>query len=100
MVDSSQSGWPHVAWIGLTDLRVEGQWESMSPTHRATGYQGWNQERYHEEPNNIRGREHCAEMNGWNPGHAHGGWNDAECHFEKPFICQEDADRKQSRFPV
>lgn len=66
-----------MAWIGLSDLKTEGQflWESTS---EPISFNNWGP----HDPNNIKGIEHCVLIN-WERQ-----WVDAPCNWKKTFVCQ------------
>ena len=65
-------------WIGLSDRDREGQWRWGDGTPLA--FSAW----AGDQPDNYRDQEDC--------GHVFGGrmemWNDGECDWELPFVCE------------
>lgn len=71
-----------ILWIGLNDLRKEGQfaWSDGTPFNSSV-YSNWNE----GEPNNA-GDEDCVERRG-------SGWNDEQCSAIRFYICERPKGR-------
>ena len=69
-----------VYWMGLNDRAKEKNWVWVS-TNRNAEPQHWAK----NEPNDLRGKEHCGCTN-WRSA---GGWNDLPCTQKRPFLCQK-----------
>ncbi|XP_072526434.1 uncharacterized protein [Salminus brasiliensis] len=67
------------AWIGLSDIKNEGQWEWVDGSALTTGY--WMK----NEPNN-QGNEDCGEILG---PQANKVWNDRPCSYSQRWICEK-----------
>ncbi|XP_013402508.1 perlucin-like [Lingula anatina] len=67
-------------WLGGNDMAQEGRWVWVD-TNKVMTYTNWNP----EEPNNIKGIEHCLELRS---DYTHK-WNDAPCGKAKSFICEK-----------
>jgi len=66
------------AWIGLNDMRAEGQWvwDSGEPVTYVNWAAG--------EPNDVRGNEDCVEVLATH----RRGWNDNQCDQRFPGVCK------------
>ena len=72
-------GGKHVAWIGINDKNVEGEFVFTNSREKVT-VTDW----YRGEPNNYGGNQDCV-----NFGHFRNRkWNDAPCTQEHFFICE------------
>ena len=67
-----------ICWIGLNDLRAEGnfQWSDGS----SFVYKNYS----NNEPNDIHGQEDCIEINWWS-----NGWNDLNCGRTLCYVCKQ-----------
>ncbi|XP_074641666.1 perlucin-like [Tubulanus polymorphus] len=66
-------------WIGGNDFAKEGEWRWVQ-TGEPIRYWNW----YHGQPDNMKGQEHCLELEkkyGYR-------WNDQPCHIDNHFICE------------
>ncbi|XP_066015649.1 macrophage mannose receptor 1-like [Pocillopora verrucosa] len=70
-----------ICWIGLNDLRAEGnfQWSDGS----SFVYKNYS----NNEPNDIHGQEDCIEINWWS-----NGWNDLNCGRTLCYVCKQTKD--------
>ncbi|XP_061470480.1 hepatic lectin-like [Rhineura floridana] len=67
-------------WIGLHDLRTEGEWKWLDGSNYRTGFQNWKQ----GEPNSYQSRdEDCGQV--W----INGEWNDYTCNSESYYVCEK-----------
>ena len=75
------------AWIGLNDIRVEGQYVWVSGVQNS--YINWRKIGPNPEPNGGR-KENCGQIvelfNGY---HWEGLWNDYTCGTQLNFICEK-----------
>ncbi|XP_028420436.1 galactose-specific lectin nattectin-like [Perca flavescens] len=67
----------NAAWIGGTDAQQEGFWFWADGT--PFNYVNW----CGGEPNNVRGSQHCLQIN-WT---ANKCWDDENCHVGRGFVC-------------
>jgi cysteine-rich repeat protein len=66
------------AWLGLSDIAVEGTWRWV--TGEQLAFSGWQT----GQPDDASGNEDCG-MN-WNGNR----WNDANCASSLPYVCEDD----------
>jgi len=78
----SQKSDNKTVWIGLNDLREEGnfEWDSGS----TASYRPWNK-RFAPNNGGKFKNEHCVEA--WTRSRYKGLWNDKQCYLRKPFVC-------------
>ena len=65
-------------WMDYTDNGMEGKWVSFSTGK--SDYSNW----FKGEPNNKRGKQHCALNNHGKRGF----WDDGTCSYQRQFTCE------------
>ena len=70
-----------IYWIGLSDQLLEGSW--IWSDKSSSNYRNWR--KYASEPNNLHGKEDCAELSSYFGGQ----WNDANCDNKFGFLCKK-----------
>ncbi|MDP2305619.1 MAG: MopE-related protein [Pseudomonadota bacterium] len=79
-LSAAVNGYVSVAWIGLSDLVVEGEWTWEDGT--LATFTAWGE----GEPNDVGASgEDCANASNFDGA---GSWNDYPCDQELPFICE------------
>nr|XP_022322471.1 perlucin-like protein [Crassostrea virginica] len=82
--DAKENAWvsktfPEVKyWMDYTDNGMEGKWVSFSTGK--SDYSNW----FKGEPNNKRGKQHCALNNHGKRGF----WDDGTCSYQRQFMCE------------
>ena len=71
--------WEYEAFIGLTDLTLEGEWSWNDGS--VTNY--LNFDKTNNEPNNWQGMEDCVTIK------SSGNWSDRACSLKKSFVCKQ-----------
>ena len=64
------------AWLGLNDIRNEGQWTTLS--YKLLPFKAW----LPGEPNNWAGNQDCAQAVG-----SRKGWDDFNCNHVLNYVC-------------
>ncbi|XP_042303972.1 hepatic lectin-like isoform X2 [Sceloporus undulatus] len=65
-------------WIGLNDLKAEGEWRWVDGTNYRTSFKNWKM----GQPTDYERNEDCAEIS------VSGEWNDENCNRDNFYVCE------------